>query len=233
MSTRDEIEAAAARLDHHVRATPILPLDESELGACVTLKLEYLQHSGSFKARGAFNRLLTLDVPAAGVAAASGGNHGAAVAYAAHKLGIAATVFVPGPTPPAKLDRIRGYGATVIQEGAAYADALAACQAHQARTGAVGVHAYDDPAVLAGQGTVAREFAARRARPDPYPGRGRRRRPGRRHRRVVRGHGDARSSASSRRVARRCTRRCKPGGRCRSRSAAWRWTASAPASPGR
>ena len=131
MSNRDEIEAAAARLHHHVRRTPILPLDHTELAADVTLKLEYLQHSGSFKARGAFNRLLTLDVPAAGVAAASGGNHGAAVAFAAHKLGMTATVFVPGPTPTAKLDRIRAYGATVVQEGSSYADALAACQAHQ------------------------------------------------------------------------------------------------------
>ena len=160
MTTRPEIEAAAARLRHHVRRTPILPLDPAELDAAVTFKLEYLQHSGSFKARGAFNRLLTLDAAVAGVAAASGGNHGAAVAYAAQKLGMAATIFVPAATPGAKLDRIRGYGATVVQGGAAYADALAACQAHQIATGAVGVHAYDDPAVLAGQGTVGLEFAA-------------------------------------------------------------------------
>jgi threonine dehydratase len=160
MATRSEIEAAAMRLCRHVRRTPLLPLNHDELNATVSFKLEYLQHSGSFKARGAFNRLLTLEIPEAGVAAASGGNHGAAVAYAAHELGMAATIFVPAPTPAAKVDRIRAYGATVVQGGTAFAEALAACQSHQARTGAVGVHAYDDRAVLAGQGTVGLEFAA-------------------------------------------------------------------------
>ena len=126
----------------------------------MALKLEFLQHSGSFKARGAFNRLLTAVVPAAGVIAASGGNHGAAVAYAARQLGHAATIFVPGPTPGAKVARIRSYGAEIMQGGAAYADAWEACQTHQASTGALNVHAYDDPDVVSGQGTAGLELLA-------------------------------------------------------------------------
>ena len=158
MPTRPEIEAAAARLSPYIRRTPVLPLHPDELGCPVTLKLEFLQHTGSFKARGAFNTVLTSSVPIAGVAAASGGNHGAAVAYAAQRLGHAAAIFVPASAPATKLDRIRGYGATVSMQGAAYLDALAACNAHQAATGAMGVHAYDQESVLAGQGTVGREF---------------------------------------------------------------------------
>jgi threonine dehydratase len=106
-------------------------------------KLESLQHSGSFKARGAFANLLMRDIPAAGVAAASGGNHGAAVAYAAQRLGVRATIFVPRIASPAKLARIRQYGADLVIEGASYADALAASEAFVARSGALPVHAFD------------------------------------------------------------------------------------------
>jgi threonine dehydratase len=124
----------------------------------VTLKLELLQHAGSFKPRGAFNRLLTATVPPAGVIAASGGNHGAAVAYAAQSLGLVAEIFVPAGTPPAKVARIASYGARVVQGGETYAEALIASRDRQAETGALEVHAYDHEAVLAGQGTVGREF---------------------------------------------------------------------------
>jgi threonine dehydratase len=125
----------------------------------MTLKLELLQHAGSFKPRGAFNRLLSAGaVPDAGVIAASGGNHGAAVAYAARALGVPAEIFVPSLTPAMKVARIAGYGARVVQVGAAYAEALAASRLRQNETGALEVHAYDHPDVLAGQGTVGREF---------------------------------------------------------------------------
>jgi threonine dehydratase len=160
MITPAAIEAAARRLLPHIRRTPALHLaaDDAPGGTAVTLKLEFLQHTGSFKARGAFNTLLTTPPPAAGVVAASGGNHGAAVAYAAQSLGAAAAIFVPQPTPAAKVTRIRSYGATVMQGGAAYNDALDACRAHQARTGAMDVHAYDQATVLEGQGTVGLEL---------------------------------------------------------------------------
>ncbi len=162
MSCREAIEAAARRLIPHIRGTPVLAManDDHPCDATVILKLEFLQHSGSFKARGAFNRLLTANIGPEGVVAASGGNHGAAVALAAQRLGVPATIFVPQATPASKLQRIRAYGAQVVQGGAGYAAALKACDAYRARTGALGVHAYDDPAVLAGQGTVAREFEA-------------------------------------------------------------------------
>jgi threonine dehydratase len=122
------------------------------------LKLELLQHAGSFKPRGAFNRLLSAQPGAAGVIAASGGNHGAAVAYAARSLGISAEIFVPTTTPASKVSRIAGYGATVVQGGESYAEALTASRHRQAETGALEVHAYDHDDVLAGQGTVGREF---------------------------------------------------------------------------
>jgi threonine dehydratase len=124
----------------------------------VVLKLELLQHSGSFKPRGTFNRLLTAQVPAAGVIAASGGNHGAAVAYAARRLGLMAEIFVPATSPAAKVSRIASYGARVVQGGETYAEALAASHARQAETGALEVHAYDHDDVVAGQGTVGREL---------------------------------------------------------------------------
>lgn len=160
MTSRADIASAARRIAGHVRHTPLLRLAGSELDLRhpVTLKLELLQHAGSFKPRGAFNRLLLAELPACGVIAASGGNHGAAVAYAARALGVAAEIFVPELTPPAKLARIASYGARVVRGGATYAEALAASRARQAETGALEVHAYDHPAVLAGQGTVGREF---------------------------------------------------------------------------
>jgi threonine dehydratase len=160
MTSRADIAAAAMRIATHVRHTPLLRLAGAELGlGCpVVLKLELLQHTGSFKPRGAFNRLLSAERPAAGVIAASGGNHGAAVAYAARALGVTAEIFVPQLTPPTKVARIASYGARVVQTGETYAEALAASRTRQAETGALEVHAYDHPAVLAGQGTVGREF---------------------------------------------------------------------------
>src|SRR3546814_11922609 len=124
------------------------------------LKLEFLQHSGSFKARGAFANLLTREVPAAGVVAASGGNHGAAVAYAAMKLQVPATIFLPSVTSPAKAERIERYGAKLVVGGARYADAPAASEAFVAQTGALPVHAFDPPETLLGQGTVGLEVEA-------------------------------------------------------------------------
>lgn len=160
MINRSTIAAAAIRLSGHVRHTPLLHVPGSELGvACpVALKLELLQHAGSFKPRGAFNRLLCADVPASGVIAASGGNHGAAVAYAARALGLRAEIFVPALTPAAKVARIASYGAQVVQGGETYAEALAASRIRLAETGALEVHAYDHADVLSGQGTVGREF---------------------------------------------------------------------------
>ena len=160
MVNRVEIEGAARRLADYVRHTPVLRLGEAEIGLDfpVWLKLELMQHAGSFKPRGAFNRLLRASPAPRAVIAASGGNHGAAVAYAARALGLAAEIFVPGPTPAAKVARIASYGARVVQGGAAYSDAWEASRLRQAETGALEVHAYDDPDVLAGQGTVAREF---------------------------------------------------------------------------
>src|SRR6267143_816316 len=127
--TRDRITAAYELIRLHVRRTPIVEAEGADFGLdpChLILKLELLQHSGSFKARGAFTNLLTRAVPAAGVVAASGGNHGAAVAYAAMKLGQPAKIFVPTVTSPAKLDRMREYGADLVVGGDRYADALAA-----------------------------------------------------------------------------------------------------------
>jgi threonine dehydratase len=154
------IRAAAGRIAPHIRRTPLLHLPAAALGTpCdVTLKLELLQNSGSFKPRGAFNRMLSVPLPAAGVIAASGGNHGAAVAYAAQALGVPAEIFVPSITGAAKVARIRSYGAQLVQGGAAYDDARRASETRAAETGALIVHAYDQPEVLAGQGTVALEL---------------------------------------------------------------------------
>jgi threonine dehydratase len=158
---RTEIEAAAARIAAHIRRTPVIRLaaDDLGLGLALTLKLELLQATGSFKPRGAFNRMLSAAVPAAGVATASGGNHGAAVAYAARALGHRAEVFCPVPTPAAKTARIEGYGARLHRVGAAYDEARLASEARAAETGALIVHAYDQAEVLAGQGTVGMELA--------------------------------------------------------------------------
>ena len=125
----------------------------------LTLKLELFQHAGSFKTRGAFANLLTRPIPAAGVVAASGGNHGAAVAYAAMRLGVPAHIFVPTVSSPAKIRRIRAYGADLVVGGDRYADALAASQAFAARSGALPVHAFDQEETLLGQGTIGLELA--------------------------------------------------------------------------
>jgi threonine dehydratase len=155
-----DIDAAAQRIAQHVRATPVLPLEPRAFGsmAQLTLKLELMQHTGSFKARGAFNRLLSAQVPEAGVIAASGGNHGAAVAYAARQLGHVAEIFVPEPTPGIKVERLQRYGARVVLIGASYAEAYTASRERAAQTGALEVHAYDHPDVVAGQGTLACEL---------------------------------------------------------------------------
>src|SRR5262249_19182581 len=124
----------------------------------VWMKLELFQHSGSFKARGAFASLLTQDIPRAGVAAASGGNHGAAVAYAARKLGVPAKIFVPSVSSPAQIERSRRYGADLVVGGSGYADALAASEAWVAHSGALAVHAFDQTQTLLGQGTIGMEL---------------------------------------------------------------------------
>ncbi|WP_135466665.1 threonine/serine dehydratase [Crenalkalicoccus roseus] len=157
---REAIAAAAARIAPHIRRTPLLRLPAGALspGHSLTLKLELLQASGSFKPRGAFNRMLSSPPPPAGVVAASGGNHGAAVAYAACALGVPAEIFVPELTGPAKRARIEGYGARLRVAGAAYDEARAESERRAAETGALLVHAYDQAEVLAGQGTVAREW---------------------------------------------------------------------------
>jgi threonine dehydratase len=154
MITRQAIAAMEPRIRPHVRLTPVI--DEGDL----VFKLELLQHSGSFKARGAFANLLTRKVPAAGVVAASGGNHGAAVAYAAQKLGMKARIYVPKVSSPAKIDRIRSYGAQLVVEGERYADALAASERWAEESGALQVHAYDQEGALLGQGTVGMELEA-------------------------------------------------------------------------
>ncbi|MFM9848169.1 MAG: threonine/serine dehydratase [Hyphomicrobiaceae bacterium] len=149
------------RIKTYVRRTPVIEIDAAELGlaaGALTLKLELLQHSGSFKARGAFANLTGQAVPAAGVAAASGGNHGAAVAFAAQKLGHPAHIFVPTISSPAKIERIRSYGADLVIEGSRYAEALQRCQAFIKESGALSVHAYDAPLTLLGQGTVGLEL---------------------------------------------------------------------------
>lgn len=159
--TRAEIEAAAARIAGHVRVTPewSLPGAFGHDGR-VSLKLELFQHAGSFKARGAFNTLLGSAVPAAGVAAASGGNHGAAVAFAARALGHRARIFVPEISSPAKIAAIRAFGAEIVVGGARYADAQEACDRFVAENGALRVHPFDADATIAGQGTLAREWDA-------------------------------------------------------------------------
>lgn len=159
--TRERIATTEALIRPYIRRTPLVRADLSDFGltaAPITFKLEMLQHSGSFKARGAFANLLLRKPPAAGVVAASGGNHGAAVAYAAQRLGVPATIFVPEITSPAKIERIKGYGAKLMIGGSRYADALAASEAHVKATGAMAVHAYDQAETLLGQGSVGMEI---------------------------------------------------------------------------
>jgi threonine dehydratase len=158
----DDIRAAYARIRPHVRQTPVLRTSADAFGLTLhhplTFKLEFLQHTGTFKPRGAFNNLLSRTVPASGVAAASGGNHGAAVAYAAQQLGHEATIFVPDVSSPIKVARIKSYGANVRIGGARYADALDACNALIATSRALSVHAYDAAETIAGQGSVGLEW---------------------------------------------------------------------------
>ena len=161
MLTRADIVAAADRIDRYIRRTPVLTLNPGDSGGDFTafLKLESLQNVGVFKVRGAFNRILSApQVPSAGVIAASGGNHGLAVAYAAHKLGYPAEIFVPLVSSPVKQQKIRSYGAAIVVGGAYYADARQACELRAAETGALMVYPYEQPEVIAGQGTLAREF---------------------------------------------------------------------------
>lgn len=161
--TRERIAAMEPRIRPFVRHTPVLRVDMADFGRpplAVDLKLECLQHSGSFKARGAFTNLLERPVPKAGVVAASGGNHGAAVAYAAMRLGHKATIFVPEVSPPAKLERIRGYGAELVVGGARYAEALIASEDFAEKSGALQIHAFNQEETLVGQGTLGLEIEA-------------------------------------------------------------------------
>ena len=160
MISRTEIQDAGRRIAMHVRRTPVMPLEENAFGidARIFFKLECLQHTGSFKPRGAFNCILSTQIGEAGVIAASGGNHGAAVAYAAHHLGHHAEIFVPTITPANKVARLRQYDADINITGNNYSEALAASRERATQTGAAAIHAYDDARVLAGQGTLGMEF---------------------------------------------------------------------------
>src|ERR1700755_3638629 len=161
--TRDAIARVEPLIRPFVRRTPTITVDGADFGLAaspIRLKLECLQHTGTFKARGAFTNLITRQVPQGGVVAASGGNHGVAVAYAAMKRGVRATIFVPKVSSPAKMELIRRYGAELIVTGERYADALAASETFLGETGAMAVHAYDQPETLLGQGTVGLEIEA-------------------------------------------------------------------------
>ena len=172
MITREDIRGTYETIRPYIRRTPVVQLDLGDLDPAagelpaITLKLEQLQCAGSFKARGAFANLLLRDVPPAGVVAASGGNHGVAVAYAAHRLGLPAKIFVPTVSAPAKIERIRQLGAELVVTGDRYADALAAAQAWVETSGAMSVHAFDQRETLLGQGTVALELTAQAGGPD-------------------------------------------------------------------
>jgi threonine dehydratase len=156
--TRAAIEATAYKIAPYVRRTPVMDVTLSGIAMPVALKLELFQHTGSFKARGAFSTVIGRDLPKAGLAAASGGNHGAAAAYAAHVAGAPAHIFVPAIASPAKVERIKSYGAVIEQDGATYYDALEKCNRFIAETGALSVHAYDAVPTLLGQGTLGREI---------------------------------------------------------------------------
>jgi len=159
--SRERIQATERVIRPHIRRTPIVEVDGADFGLDsirIIFKLELLQHAGSFKARGALTNLLTRDVPRAGVVAASGGNHGVAIAYAAMKLRKPATIFVPSVASKTKLDRIRSYGAELIIAGDRYADSLEASEAWTTQSGAMPVHAYDGDETLLGQGTLGLEL---------------------------------------------------------------------------
>jgi threonine dehydratase len=159
--SREDIAGVSKLIRPYIRRTPVLSVNGVDFGLDpmqLTFKLELFQHSGSFKARGAFTNLLTREVPAAGVAAASGGNHGAAVAYAGMRLGMAAKIFVPRVASPAKIERMREYQADLVVTGERYDDALAACESWIQRSGALSIHAYDQRETLLGQGTLGEEL---------------------------------------------------------------------------
>ena len=155
------IAATFERIRTHVRETPVVVVDGADFRLApmrLVLKLELMQHSGSFKARGAFANLLLRKIPPAGVTAASGGNHGAAVAFAAQALGVKARIFVPTVSSPAKIERIRGYGAELTVTGASYADALAASETWVAQSGSLSIHAFDQVETMLGTGTLGLEL---------------------------------------------------------------------------
>ncbi|NOD90332.1 MULTISPECIES: threonine/serine dehydratase [unclassified Ruegeria] len=158
MNWKSEISKARDRIAGYAQVTPVM---ESRIpGYPIELKLEHMQHTGSFKARGAFNTLLSMEVSQAGLVAASGGNHGAAAAYAAQALGYPAKIFVPELAGPSKIALIRQTGADLSVVSGEYANALTAAQEHEAATGAMQIHAYDAPATVAGQGTCFAEWDA-------------------------------------------------------------------------
>jgi threonine dehydratase len=167
--SRDDIRQCYDTIRPYIRRTPVIRVDLAELDESATtlptgtLKLEQLQCAGAFKARGAFTNLLLRDVPPAGVVAASGGNHGVAVAYAAHRLSIPAKIFVPTVSAPTKIERIRQLGADLVVTGDRYADALAAAQVWEQSSGAMSVHAYDQRETILGQGTLGLELAEQAA----------------------------------------------------------------------
>jgi len=160
-ASREQIATVARQIRPYVRRTPVLEVAGADVAVAVNsiiFKLELMQHAGSFKARGAFTNMLTRDVPQAGVVAASGGNHGVAVAYAARTLGWPATIFVPSVASRTKLARIEGYGATLKIAGDRYADALAASEEWALRSGALPIHAYDAKETITGQATLGMEL---------------------------------------------------------------------------
>jgi threonine dehydratase len=158
---REDIEAARDRIRGHVRSTPVVATGAGSFGLemPLVLKLELVQHTGSFKPRGAFNKMLASDVPQAGVVAASGGNFGSAVAYAARELGHHAEIFVPDTSPTAKIDRIREQGADVRVVSGYYHEASVAALERQVETGALAMHPFDQPEVVAGGGTIGLELS--------------------------------------------------------------------------
>ena len=163
MIQRSDVDEAIDRIRDHVRSTPLCPVDRELIRGHTVFKLEYLQHTGSFKPRGAFNRILraredgVLD-PRTGVVVASGGNAGMANAYAAARLGVPATLFVPETAPAVKVARLERYGARVVLAGREYATAYEAAQEEVSRSGALYCHAYDQPEIAAGAGTLALEL---------------------------------------------------------------------------
>jgi threonine dehydratase len=159
--TREQIARTYERIRSHIRRTPLVEVDAADFGLDsrrVVFKLEFLQHAGSFKTRGAFTNLLTHPVPTAGVVAASGGNHGLAVAFAANRLGVPATIFVPSVAAVTKQERIRSLNAKLVIAGERYADALEASRRFVAESGAMEIHAYDQVETLLGQATLGLEL---------------------------------------------------------------------------